>query len=301
MTEAAERPDEGEDLPAYPPLADAVVDTLDLLEAIGASGNRWHHVPTGFEDLDMLLGGLRPGHLVVVASRPSIGSTTLLLDFCRAATRQKQGAYLVSYELPQEEITMRLLSSEARVSLHRLRSGLLSDDDWTRLAAAMERVAGVPLHLSTPSAWTMAELQENVRKVHGDHTVELVVVDGLQYVRPDVPGDTREREVTQIGYELKALARELRLPVVVSAQLNRLVEQRLDKRPNVHTDLRDSDAIAHIADTVILLHREDAYERESPRAGEMDLIVAKNRQGPIGTVTLAAQFHYARLVEFARE
>lgn len=281
-------------------LAEAMPGALDLLEALG-SGDKTSRVPTGLQDLDYLLsGGLCPGTLTVVASRPAVGTSTLLMDFCRsAAIANGFPALLVTYESTYEEISMRVLSAEARVARHLIRMGLMTDDDWARLAKRMAKVAESPMFITTPADWTITTLCEHITRMRADHDLRLVAVDCLQYVRPDVRGDTREREITETTYALKALASRLGISIVVAAQLNRQLEARPDRHPSLHTDLRDSDTVAHAADVVILLHRDDAYDRESPRAGEADLIVAKHRDGPAATVTVAFQGHYSRFVDMA--
>jgi replicative DNA helicase len=193
---------------------------------------------------------------------------------------------------------VRLLSAETRVPLHSIRTGLMGDDDWTRLAHRMEEIADAPLYINDTASLRSAALCDEATRLVRDRGVTLIAVDYLQLITPDLRGETREREVSDITRQLKALARDLGVPVVVAAQLNRGPEQRTDKRPLL-TDFRESDAIAQAADLVILLYREDAYERKSPRAGEADLIVAKNRQGPTATITVAFQGHYSRFTDMA--
>ncbi len=269
---------------------------MNLLEAArsGLTG-----VPTGFEDLDALTNGLQPGTLAVVGARPSIGKSVLLLDFCRsAAVKQNLPAVLFSLEMTRQEINLRLLSAEARVPMYLMQTGQMTDEDWTRLAPRMAGIAEAPLYINDTAALTARGLCDEAARLVRDHDVRLIAVDYLQLITPDLRSETREREVSDITRQLKALALDLQVPVVVAAQLNRGPEQRTDKRPML-ADFRESDAIAQAADLVILLHREDAYERESPRAGEADLIIAKNRNGPTANVTVAFQGHYARFVDLA--
>ncbi|MBG0818360.1 DnaB-like helicase C-terminal domain-containing protein [Planomonospora sp. ID82291] len=280
---------------------EALSKGLDLLEALNARQDRSLRIPTGFEDLDVLLGGgLSPGTLTVVASRPAVGTTTLLNDFCRsAALRNNLPTFMVSYESLLADITLRVTSAEARVALHAMRRGAMTDEEWARVAKAMEKTAEAPLHIATPADWTVAQLCEQITRMHAEYRTRLVTVDGLHAVRPDIRSDTREREVTEIAQELKAVAMRLGIAVVVAARFNRQLESRPDKIPSLYTDLRDSGAVAHIADLVILLHREDVYDPESPRAGEADLIVAKHRHGPAATAVVAFQGHYGRFVDMA--
>ena len=278
-------------------LADMLPDALDWIEAAAGHGQPILGVPTGFADLDALTNGLHPGSLVVVGSRPSIGKTTLLLDFCRAATlRNDLPSALFSLEMTRRDINLRLLSAESRVPLHAMRTGQLRDDDRTRLAQRTQTIADAPLFINDSGALTAQALCDEATRLVRDHGVKLIAVDYLQLITPDLRGETREREVSETTRQLKALALDLGVPIVVAAQLNRDAERRIDRKPML-SDLRESDAIAQAADIVILLHREDAYERETPRAGEADFIVAKHRQGPTATVTVAFQGHYARFVD----
>ncbi|WP_326641146.1 DnaB helicase C-terminal domain-containing protein [Streptosporangium sp. NBC_01755] len=228
-----------------------------------------------------------------MASRPGVGSTTLLLAFCRgAALVRNTPTLLVSYESSRRDLLTRITSAEARVVGHALRSGALRDDDRATLARVMPRLAEAPLHLATPADWTLGELSARITHActAGEPAARLVAVDGLRHIRPDVRGGTREREVTETVHTLKALAVRLEVPIVVSADLDRLPEVGSGRLPALHTDL--CDAVARTADLVVLVHREDAAERDSPRAGEADLIVAKHRNGPTATITVAFQGHY---------
>jgi replicative DNA helicase len=279
-------------------LADMLPEAIDWLEAAavkdGVAG-----VPTGFADLDALTNGLQPGSLVVIGARPSLGKSTILLDFCRSATLKGEiPSALFSMEMTRQEINMRLLSAEARVPMFTMRSGQMRDDDWARLSRRMQEIVDAPLYINDTGALPVQALCDEATRLVRDHNVKLIAIDYLQLITPGFRGETREREVSEITRQLKALALDLAVPIVVAAQLNRDPEYRTDKKPML-ADLRESDAIAQAADLVILLYREDAYERESPRAGEADLIVAKNRQGPVATVTVAFQGHYSRFVDMA--
>ncbi|TNY37694.1 replicative DNA helicase [Thermomonospora catenispora] len=287
----------GED---YAPLSEIMPDTLDEIEAIGSRGGQMVGVPTGFADLDALTNGLHPGQMIIIAARPAIGKSTLALDFARAAAI-KHGLTTVffSLEMGRNEITMRLLSAEARVALHAMRSGTMQDEDWTRLARRMSEVAEAPLFIDDSPNMSMMEIRAKCRRLKQQHDLRLVIVDYLQLMTSNKRVESRQVEVSEFSRSLKLLAKELGVPVIALSQLNRSPEQRTDKRPMV-SDLRESGSIEQDADVVILLHREDAYEKESPRAGEADLIVAKHRNGPTATVTVAFQGHYSRFVDMAQ-
>ena len=283
----------------YLPLAEIMEGTLDELEAIGSRGGTLAGVPTGFTDLDNLTNGLHPGQLVVVAARPGLGKSTVALDFARAASiKHGLTSVIFSLEMTRNEITMRLLSAEARVALHHMRTGSMSDDDWTRLARKMSEVASAPLFIDDSPNMNMMEIRAKCRRLKQRHDLKLVVVDYLQLMSSGKRVESRQQEVAEFSRSLKLLAKELGVPVVALSQLNRGPEQRTDKRPML-SDLRESGSIEQDSDVVMLLHREDAYERESPRAGEADFIIAKHRNGPTATVTVAFQGHYSRFVDMA--
>ena len=286
----------GED---YTPLSDLLNPALEEIEAIQNHDGQLTGVPTGFADLDELTNGLHGGQLWIVAARPAVGKSTLGLDFARsAAIKHGMTSVIFSLEMSRMEITMRLLSAEARVSLQNIRTGRLSEDDWNRLARRMGEVAEAPLFIDDSPHMTMMEIRAKTRRLKQRHNLRLVVLDYLQLMSSPKKVESRQQEVSEISRSLKLLAKELDVPVVAISQLNRASEQRADKRPQV-SDLRESGSLEQDADGVILLYREDAVEKESARAGEADLIIAKHRNGPTGTITVAFQGHYSRFVDMA--
>lgn len=286
----------------YLPLGDIMEGALDEIEAIGSRSGQMSGVPTGFTDLDSLTNGLHPGQMIVIAARPAMGKSTLALDFARTCSiANKMPSVIFSLEMGRNEIAMRLLSAEARVALHHMRSGTMTDDDWTKVARRMSDVTEAPLYIDDSPNLSMMEIRAKCRRLKQRNDLRLVVIDYLQLMqsggsrRPE----SRQQEVSDMSRNLKLLAKELEVPVIALSQLNRGPEQRTDKKPMV-SDLRESGSIEQDADMVILLHREDAYEKESPRAGEADLIVAKHRNGPTATITVAFQGHYSRFVDMAQ-
>jgi replicative DNA helicase len=243
-----------------------------------------------------------PAHLYL-ATRSMIPThnSTLALDFARACSiKNNMPSVIFSLEMGRNEIAMRLLSAEARVALHHMRSGSMTDEDWTRLARQMPAVTEAPLYIDDSPNLSMMEIRAKCRRLKQRNDLQMIVIDYLQLMqsggsrRPE----SRQQEVSEMSRNLKLLAKELEVPVIALSQLNRGPEQRTDKKPMV-SDLRESGSIEQDADMVILLHREDAYEKESPRAGEADLIVAKHRNGPTATITVAFQGHYSRFVDMA--
>jgi replicative DNA helicase len=231
-----------------------------------------------------------------------MGKSTLALDVARsAAIRHRMPTAFFSLEMSRKELMSRMFSAEARVSLHHMRSGTMNDDDWTRLARRMPDVSAAPLYIDDGGELTLMNVCIKARRLKQRNDLRLIVVDYLQLMQSGSGrrGENRQQEVADMSRRLKLLAKELDVPIIALSQLNRGSEQRSDKKP-VLSDLRESGAIEQDADMVILVHREDAYEKESPRSGEADLIVAKHRNGPTATVTVAFQGHYSRFVDMAQ-
>jgi replicative DNA helicase len=286
------------------PLAEAMEGALDEIESISNRSGQMTGVPTGFHDLDALTNGLHPGQMVIIAARPAIGKSTLGLDLARSCSiKNGLTCVIFSLEMGRNEIIMRLLSAEARVALHHMRSGTMTDEDWARLARRMGPVSEAPLFIDDSPNMSMMEIRAKARRLKQRHDLQLVIIDYMQLMQHSASNskrpDSRQQEVSEISRSLKLLAKELEVPVIAISQLNRGPEQRTDKRPMM-SDLRESGSLEQDADVIILLHREDAYERESPRAGEADLIVAKHRNGPTANITVAFQGHYSRFVDMAQ-
>lgn len=281
----------------YVRLEQLLQGTMDEIDAISSRGGASIGIPTGFSELDQITNGLHPGQMIIVAARPAIGKSTLGLDFARSCSiKHGMTSVIFSLEMSKSEITMRLLSAEAKVPLHHMRSGHMSDDDWARLARRMGEVADAPLYIDDSPNLTMMEIRAKARRLKQRHDLRLIVVDYMQLLTSARRVESRQQEVSEFSRSLKLLAKELEVPVVTISQLNRGPEQRNDKKPML-ADLRESGSLEQDADMVILLYREDAFEKESPRAGEADLILAKHRNGPTGTVTVAFQGHYSRFVD----
>jgi replicative DNA helicase len=228
-------------------------------------------------------------------------NSTLGLDFLRSCSiRNRLASVVFSLEMSKTEIVMRLLSAEAKIKLADMRSGRMSDDDWTRLARRMSEISEAPLYIDDSPNLTMMEIRAKARRLKQKSDLRLVVIDYLQLMTSGKKVESRQQEVSEFSRQLKLLAKELEVPVVAMSQLNRGPEQRTDKKPML-SDLRESGAIEQDADMVILLHRPDAFERDDPRGGEADLILAKHRNGPTKTVTVAHQLHLSRFTNMARQ
>jgi replicative DNA helicase len=283
----------------YAPLSDIMAGVLDEIEAIGNREAGIYGVPTGFADLDELTNGLHSGQMVIVAARPGAGKSTLALDLCRAAAiHNGMASAFFSLEMTRSEITMRLLSAEAKVPLNHIRNGNMQDEDWNKLARKMGEVSSAPLFIDDSPNMTMMEIRAKARRLKQRHGLRLMVIDYMQLMTSGKKVESRQLEVSEFSRQIKLLAKELEIPIIALSQLNRGPEQRSDKRPML-SDLRESGSLEQDADMVVLLHREDMYERESTRPGEADLIVAKHRNGPTRDITVAFQGHYSRFVDMA--
>ncbi|MGY1740486.1 MULTISPECIES: replicative DNA helicase [unclassified Blastococcus] len=226
-------------------------------------------------------------------------NSTLGLDIARsAAIKHHMATVIFSLEMSKHEITMRLLSAEAKVPLHHMRAGTLSDEDWSKLARRMGEVADAPLYIDDSPNMTMMEIRAKARRLRQRNDLKLVVIDYLQLMTSGKRVESRQQEVSEFSRALKLLAKEIECPVIAMSQLNRGSEQRQDKKPML-SDLRESGSIEQDADMVMMIHREDMYEKESPRAGEADIMLVKHRNGPTANVTVAFQGHYSRFVDMA--
>jgi replicative DNA helicase len=236
--------------------------------------------------------------MIVIAARPAVGKSTLGLDIARhASIHEGDCSVIFSLEMSRSEITMRMLSAEARVSLTNIRSGTLSDEEWSRLARRMGEINDAPLFIDDSPNLSMMEIRAKARRLKQRHDLKLVVIDYLQLMTSGKRVENRQQEVSEFSRQLKLLAKELNVPVIAISQLNRSPEQRADKRPQL-SDLRESGSIEQDADVVILLHRDDLYDSQN-RSGEADLIVAKHRNGPTKVITVASLLHFAKFGDMA--
>jgi replicative DNA helicase len=283
--------DQAED---YVPLSLAVEAAVHEIEKAQMQDGGMLGVPTGFDELDEKTNGFAAGQMIIIAARPAMGKSTLALDVARAASIGA-GATTVffSLEMGRAEIAMRLLSAEATIPLQSLRKGALDQRDFQKLAVTQARINEAPLFIDDSPNLTLVEIRAKCRRLKQRHNLKMVVIDYLQLLSSGKKSESRQQEVSEFSRALKLLSKELEVPVVALSQLNRASEQRADKMPAI-SDLRESGSLEQDADMVILLHRESSYEKDNPRAGEADLILAKQRNGPTGTVTVAFQGHYSR-------
>jgi replicative DNA helicase len=281
-------------------LDDLLQTTMDEIDAIQSGTGLSQGVPTGFVDLDEITSGLQGGQMIIIAARPGVGKSTLALDFLRSCSiKHRMASVMFSLEMSKSEIVMRLLSAEARIKLADMRSGRMSDDDWTRMARRMGEISEAPLYIDDSPNLTMMEIRAKARRLKQRTDLKLIVVDYLQLMSSGKKYESRQQEVSDFSRSIKLMAKELDVPVVAISQLNRGPEQRTDKRPQV-SDLRESGSLEQDSDVVMLLHRPDAFDRDDPRGGEADIILGKHRNGPTATITVAHQLHYCRHTNMAR-
>ena len=286
----------------YAPLADLVPGTIDELEALQNRSGEVEGVMSGFGELDRLTTGFRPGQMIVVAARPGVGKSTLGLDFVRhASIRQGLTSAIFSLEMSSSEIAMRMLSAEARVGIHHMRGGTMSQHDWEAIGKVISSVQAAPIIIDDSPNMTLPEIRSKARRIKKQHGLDFIVLDYLQLMTSGKRVENRQVEVSEFSRQIKLLAKELEIPVVAISQLNRGSEQRTDKTPQL-SDLRESGSIEQDADIVMLLNRPDQNSTgESERPGEGDIIVAKNRSGPVNRVAVLFQGHYSRFMPMAHD
>ncbi len=257
-------------------------------------------IATGYTEFDHKTAGLQPGDLIIVAGRPSMGKTSFAMNIAEhAAIRGKQPVAVFSMEMSGEQLAMRMMSSLGRIDQHKVRTGKLDDADWPRLTSAVSILAEAPMFIDDTPALTPTELRARARRLKREHGgLGLIVIDYLQLMQVSNSRENRATEISEISRNLKALAKELRVPVMALSQLNRSLEQRPNKRP-VMSDLRESGAIEQDADLIIFIYRDEVYDQDSPDKGKAEIIIGKQRNGPIGSIDLAFLGQYTRFENLA--
>ncbi|MBI4293794.1 MAG: replicative DNA helicase [Betaproteobacteria bacterium] len=258
-------------------------------------------VPTGYHDLDQKTSGLQGGDLIIVAGRPSMGKTALALNIAEhVAVENRLPVAVFSMEMSGQQLALRMLGSIGHLDQHKLRTGRLTDDDWNRLTNAVGKLHEAPIHIDETPALNALELRARARRLHRQYgTLGLIVVDYLQLMQASTTGENRATEISEISRSMKALAKELNVPVVALSQLNRGLEQRPNKRP-VMSDLRESGAIEQDADLILFIYRDEVYNPDSPEKGSAEIIIGKQRNGPIGMVKLTFLGEHTRFENYAQ-
>ncbi len=275
--------------PSFYPVREIVKESFKTLERLYEKKELVTGVPSGFKELDQRTAGFQPSDLIIVAGRPSMGKTALCLNVAQYAAIEKRVPVAVfSLEMSKEQLVLRMLCSEANVEGTRLRTGFLLESDWPKLTLAAGNLSDAPIFIDDTPAMTVLELRAKARRLKAEHGVGMIIVDYLQLMRGRLKTENRQQEISEISRSLKALAKELNLPVVAVSQLSRRSEERPDKRPQM-SDLRESGAIEQDADLILFIYRDEVYNRseENPNRGKAEVIIAKQRNGPTGKIELA--------------
>lgn len=283
-------------------LKEYLTKTMDRIDTLFQSGTAITGVPTGYHDFDDMTSGLQQSDLVIIAGRPSMGKTTFAMNIAEhVAIKSRLPVLIFSMEMPGEAIVMRMLSSLCRIDQLRIRTGKLADDDWPRISSTVSMLTDAPMYIDDTPGLSPAEMRARARRLAKEHgQLGLIVVDYLQLMQ--VPGNNENRtaEISEISRSLKGLAKELKVPVIALSQLNRGLEQRTDKRP-VMSDLRESGAIEQDADLIVFIYRDEVYNENSPDKGTAEIIIAKQRNGPIGKTRLTFMGQYTCFENFIRQ
>lgn len=284
----------------FTPLREVIKDSIETIDNLYQRKENITGIATGFRELDIRTAGLQPSDLIVVAGRPSMGKSALAACIAEhAAVVEKQPVAFFSLEMSKEQLVQRTLCSHARVDAHKVRTGFLSQADWPRLVSAAGKLSEAPMYIDDSPGITVLELRTKARRLKAQFDIKLIVLDYLQLMQGPAKADNRQQEISEISRSLKALARELSVPIIAISQLSRAVEQRSDHRPQL-SDLRESGAIEQDADLVLLLLREEYYNPTDENKGVAEVIVAKQRNGPVGSLKLAFIGEYIRFENLAK-
>ena len=278
----------------YAPLSDSIELAIEEIENAQKRDGDMTGVPTGFQELDAMTHGLHPGQLVIIAARPAVGKSTLALDMARtAAITHRRPVIFFSLEMSRAEIALRMLSAESKIYMQTLRKGSLNDNDWTRLAAVRGEINDAPLFIDDSPNMTLPEIRAKCRRLASQVGLQMIVIDYIQLMTSGKKVESRQQEVSEFSRALKLLAKEIQVPVIAISQLNRNSEKSDNKVPEI-SHLRESGSLEQDADVIMLLHREAMYDKEHSRAGEADIYLAKQRNGPTGKVTVNFLGQYSK-------
>lgn len=285
---------------SFVPIKEILTSNFDRIEELYLNKGKITGIPTGFVDLDQKLSGLQRSDLILIAARPSMGKSALMMNFVQhAAVRENIPVAIFSLEMSKEQLSQRLLCAEALIDAHRLRTGDITEDEWIKLARAMGVLADKPIFIDDTPAISITEMRAKCRRLKIEHGLGLIVIDYLQLMSGSNNYDSRQQEVSDISRSLKALARELDVPVVALSQLSRAPEMRADHRP-ILSDLRESGAIEQDADVVMFLYRDEYYNPDTEKKNIGEVIIAKQRNGPTGTVELVWLGQFTKFADKAR-
>ncbi len=285
---------------SYLHIKEVIKDGIELIESLYHRKSHITGLPTGFTEFDVKTAGLQPGDLIIVAGRPSMGKSAFVTTIAEyVAVNEKLGVGFFSLEMSREQLVQRFLCSSAKVDIHKLRTGFLAPSEWPLLTSAAGRLSSAPIYIDDTPAINIFELRAKARRLKAHHDIKLIIVDYLQMIRVVKRGESRQQEISDISRSLKSLAKELNVAVVAVSQLSRAVETRSDHRPQL-SDLRESGAIEQDADLVVLLLREEYYNPTPENKGIAEVIIAKQRNGPVGSIFLGFIKEYMKFVNLAK-
>ncbi len=279
----------------YEKIQDLLVKAVDRIDELYQSDNAYTGIPTGFDDFDNMTSGLQKADLVIIAGRPSMGKTSFVMNLVEnAAIKHKQPVAVFSMEMPGDQLVMRMMASLGRIDSNKIRTGKLDDSDWPRLTSAVGILNEAPIFIDDTPGLNPMEIRSRARRIHREHGLGMIVIDYLQLMQSARGnGENRATEISEISRSLKGLAKELGVPVLALSQLNRSLEQRPNKRP-IMSDLRESGAIEQDADLIVFIYRDEVYNEDSPEKGTAEIIIGKQRNGPIGMARLTFLGRYTR-------
>lgn len=297
IMEVAQRKNAG----AFQNIKDVLVRTYDNIEVLTNRKGDVTGIPTGFTELDRMTAGFQRNDLIIVAARPSVGKTAFALNIAQnVATKTEENVAIFSLEMGAEQLVMRMLCAEGNINAQNLRTGSLTDEDWRKLTMAMGSLSNAGIYIDDTPGVRIGEIRSKCRRLKQEQGLGMILIDYLQLIQGNGrSGENRQQEVSEISRSLKSLARELQVPVIALSQLSRGVEQRQDKRPMM-SDIRESGSIEQDADIVAFLYRDDYYDKESENKDIIEIIIAKQRNGPVGTVSLAFVKEYNKFVNLER-
>ncbi len=296
IMEVAQRKNAG----AFKNIKDVLVETYDNIELLHDNKGDVTGIPTGFTELDRMTAGFQRNDLIIVAARPSVGKTAFALNIAQnVATKTDENVAIFSLEMGADQLVMRMLCAEGNIDAQRLRTGSLTSDDWGKLTMAMGSLSNSGIYIDDTPGIRVSEIRSKCRRLKQEAGLGMILIDYLQLIQGSGRSDNRQQEVSEISRTLKELARELKVPVIALSQLSRGVEQRQDKRPMM-SDIRESGSIEQDADIVAFLYRDDYYDKESENKNIIEIIIAKQRNGPVGTVSLAFVKEYNKFVNLER-
>ncbi len=287
---------------AFTPMKDIVIETFDKINLLYESKGGLTGIPSGFRDLDALTSGLQASDLILVAARPSMGKTAFTLNIAaNVALKSKKTVAFFSLEMSKQQLVQRMLCSEGGIDSQKLKNGDLSNEDWDKLVRTADRVSSAPLYIDDTAGITVMELRSKARRLKAEHGLDLIIIDYLQLMQGRGRGgsDNRQQEISEISRSLKAVARELNVPVIALSQLSRSVESRQIKRPML-SDLRESGSLEQDADIVMFLYREDYYDPETANKNITEVIVAKHRNGPVDTIRMFFTKQFTRFNDLSK-